>query len=128
MYYRIIDYFFLLIRRERAGLIHFFEKIDEHPTEGEVNTARVPRTGRGRAQNRSQRFNKDAIKADRRKAVKAYTRPAAGVNKTIASDLRPTPVLKKTVAYLCTRLFPGTFAPRFPLLNKYLVLYANNKI
>lgn len=89
-------------------LIHFFEQADNQPIryEDDKTSAFRGRGARGRSSsnfNQRQRRIREVIKADQAKAIKAYTRPAAGVNKTIPSDLRPSPVLKKTVAYLCTK-------------------------
>ena len=42
-------------------------------------------------------------KADRRKVVKQFSRPAAGRGDTDPSQLRPAPVLSETVSYLFGR-------------------------
>ncbi|RUS70233.1 hypothetical protein EGW08_022004 [Elysia chlorotica] len=65
--------------REREGLLHPFEIQEE-----DVNINRKLRRPR----------------ADRRKVVKQFSRPAAGRADTDPSHLRPAPVLNETVAYL----------------------------
>lgn len=87
-------------------LIHYFEQADDQPIRYEDDRASAlsGKGGRGRSNfNQRQRRIREVVKADKAKAIKSYTRPAAGVNKTIPSDLRPPHVLKKTVAYLCTK-------------------------
>ncbi|CAL8109588.1 unnamed protein product [Orchesella dallaii] len=95
--------------REKAGLIHVFEKSDDQKL---PNSGRENERGSMRGQNRRyQRGIRELIKADKNRAVKSYTRPAAGVNKSKPSDLRPPPVLMKTVAYLCKEVLIRTDQP-----------------
>ena len=50
-------------------------------------------------------------KADRAKMVKEYTRPAAGKTEPTMSDLRPAPVLLKTVRFLVEKVLPISTVP-----------------
>ena len=50
-------------------------------------------------------------KADRTKIVKEYTRPAAGKTEPTMSDLRPAPVLLKTVRFLVEKVLPISTVP-----------------
>ena len=50
-------------------------------------------------------------KADRDKMVKEYTRPAAGKTEPTMSDLRPAPVLLKTVHFLVEKVVPINTVP-----------------
>ena len=50
-------------------------------------------------------------KADRAKMVKEYTRPAAGKMEPALAELRPAPVLLKTVQYLIEKVVPVSNMP-----------------
>ncbi|XP_055938803.1 germinal-center associated nuclear protein-like [Argiope bruennichi] len=70
--------------RERNGLLHYFE----------INSAVKPE-----------------IKADPTKVVKQFSRSAAGKQLLSPSDLRPSPVLLKTIDYLVEKIVPRTDLP-----------------
>lgn len=44
--------------------------------------------------------NKRNLIADQSRMVKSFSRSAAGVNMTVASNLRPPEILRQTVSYL----------------------------
>lgn len=82
------------------------------------------------AQNRLHRFEmvagteRDRLpRADVSRAVKEYSRPAAGKDSTRASDLRPPSVLLKTVCYLVDEVAASsTFQPWTEVRKRYLVI------
>ncbi|GFS00344.1 SAC3 domain-containing protein 1-like [Elysia marginata] len=77
-----------MIMREREGLLSPFEVLS---TEGDCGTRKA---GRNRP------------RADRRKVVKQFSRPAAGRADADPAQLRPAHVLKDTVTYLFTNVVP----------------------
>lgn len=73
-----LRFYIFLFRREREGLLHRYEIVDEMK-------------------------NMRKSKADPAKTIKCFSRSAAGQNMTDPDSLRPPPVLLYTIRYLFTK-------------------------
>jgi len=82
--------------REKEGLLHKFEFLE---SSGEVEKP-LPDFERKKRNRNFRAFHQ----ADVQKTVKSFARSAAGMDKTIPTDLRPPYVLIQTVEYLCTKI------------------------
>lgn len=61
--------------------------------------------------------NQGRLKVDRELAVKEFSRPAAGKGPVNPCDLRPAPVLRKTVNYLLNSVVSNSELPWFEIYN-----------
>ncbi|KAI9457223.1 SAC3/GANP/Nin1/mts3/eIF-3 p25 family-domain-containing protein [Lactarius psammicola] len=96
------------------------KRLDEAITMVGTCTDMCPRFERYRRERENNLFNWEVIpgtkRVDHKRAVKMYER-AAG-DKTLPSDLRPPPVLKRTLDYLFRELLPTEgFSPTFDFIR-----------